>query len=78
MNKWYGEQNVAIIKIDGKLAPNVARAFNVPYYPYFIHMKPSTENPEGEHSHFQGSERNYEGLKEWMVESMGTVKPLPG
>jgi hypothetical protein len=78
MLQWYGPDNVAIYKIDGRLVPAASQAFGIAYYPYFLHMSPASGNPEGLHEHFQGSDRNYEGLKDWMIASMGKIKPIPG
>ncbi|TNV76420.1 hypothetical protein FGO68_gene10586 [Halteria grandinella] len=69
VERWYGPDKVAFIKIDGQLVSDVASRYQVMYFPHFTAIKAGTNGQE--HSHFRNAVRNYETLKEWVVEVMG-------
>ena len=67
--RWYGADKVAFLKVDGNLVWDVSNRYQVMYYPHFTAIAPNTGGQE--HSHFRNAIRNYETLKEWVLEVMG-------
>ena len=57
------------MKVDGNLVQEVSYRYQVMYFPHFVAIKPNTNGAEA--SHFRNGMRNYDTLKEWVLEVMG-------
>jgi hypothetical protein len=69
VESWYGREKVVFLKVDGQILWELSSRYNVMYFPHFTAIAAGTGGAE--HSHFMNGNRNYETLKEWILEVMG-------
>lgn len=71
MNVMYGKDKVAFVKIDGNSLRRLSDMYKVPSYPHFVAVIPNSAGKT--YTAFKYSPRNYDTLKQWMLEIMVDV-----
>jgi hypothetical protein len=69
LERWYGKDQVAFLKVDGNLVQELSFRYQVMYFPHFVAIKPKTNGAEA--SQLRNGVRNYDTLKEWVLSVMG-------
>ncbi|TNV85515.1 hypothetical protein FGO68_gene5934 [Halteria grandinella] len=70
MLQTYGEEQIAIFKVNGWETAILSQAFRVPYYPFFLYIAPNTPSCAPS-SYFNNDQRTFETMLQWMIESAG-------
>ena len=68
---WFGNETIAFLKVDGQLVWQLSQRYQVIYFPHFVAIAPGKNGDEL--THFKGSDRNYQTLKQWVLEFMADV-----
>ena len=68
---WFGKEAMAFLKVDGQLVWQMAQRYQVMYFPHFVAIGPGKNGDEL--THFKGADRNYQTLKQWVLEVMADV-----
>ncbi|CDW79892.1 thioredoxin domain-containing protein [Stylonychia lemnae] len=76
MTEWYGPEQVLFLKIDGPYNRDISFQFRVGGYPTIYSVLPNTNGAP--HQQFSAFPRNYDNLKKWMLEIMGSTPMRPG
>jgi hypothetical protein len=65
LKKWYGEDQVEVIKVDGGIAKDISYKYGVERYPKFMAILPNSDGNSV--TTFSAPTRNYSSLKKWAL-----------
>ena len=66
---WYGSDQIAFLKIDGQIVYELSQRYSVMSFPTFLVIAPNSGAEIK--SQFRHPQRNYETLKDWLIEIIG-------